>query len=179
MIQSQIPLRSRSPFPDRRAVLAFAKARGHLARIGASLSLRHEMTAFPPAALRRQGPIPPRYARRPVPLADEAGGVAHGAAQCPLQQEDLAGINALPVQLKERRPPVTLAREAPLTLAHLRTMQAAAEPGAVILSPVPAFYLRPAKPASLPGSRPAPSICCIRPCRRRGPGPTDPIGENA
>ena len=47
----------------------------------------------------------------------------------PLQQEDLAGINALPVQLKERRPPDTLAREAPLTLAHLRTMQVAAERG--------------------------------------------------
>ena len=63
MIQSQIPLRSRSPSLDLRAVLAFADARGDLVRIGASLSLRHEMTAFPPAALRRQGPIPPRAMR--------------------------------------------------------------------------------------------------------------------
>ena len=55
MIQSQIPLRSLSPFPDLRAVLALADARGDLARIGASLSLRHEMTAFQPAVLRRQG----------------------------------------------------------------------------------------------------------------------------
>ena len=48
------------------------------------------------------------------------------------------------VQLKERRPLVLLAREAPLTLAHLRNMTAATEMGAVILPPVPAFYLRPA-----------------------------------
>jgi 4-hydroxy-3-polyprenylbenzoate decarboxylase len=47
------------------------------------------------------------------------------------------------VQLKERRPLVLLAREAPLTLAHLRNMTAATEMGAVVLPPVPAFYLRP------------------------------------
>ena len=39
------------------------------------------------------------------------------------------------VQLKERRPLVLLAREAPLTLAHLRNMTAATEMGAVILPP--------------------------------------------
>ena len=33
---------------------------------------------------------------------------------------------------------------APLTLAHLRNMTAATEMGAVVLPPVPAFYLRPA-----------------------------------
>src|SRR5690606_22539968 len=50
---------------------------------------------------------------------------------------------AASVQLKERRPLVLLAREAPLTLAHLENMQAATRMGAVILPPVPAFYLRP------------------------------------
>ena len=48
------------------------------------------------------------------------------------------------MQLKERRPLVLLAREAPLTLAHLRNMVAATEMGAVVMPPVPAFYLRPA-----------------------------------
>ncbi|MEZ5888629.1 MAG: UbiX family flavin prenyltransferase [Paracoccaceae bacterium] len=47
------------------------------------------------------------------------------------------------VQLKERRSLILLAREAPLTLAHLRNMTAVTEMGATILPPVPAFYLRP------------------------------------
>ncbi|MES0826990.1 UbiX family flavin prenyltransferase [Ruegeria sp. SCP11] len=50
---------------------------------------------------------------------------------------------AASVQLKERRPLILLTREAPLTLAHLRNMTAATEMGAVIMPPVPAFYLGP------------------------------------
>lgn len=50
---------------------------------------------------------------------------------------------AASVQLKERRRVILLAREAPLTLAHLRNMTAATEQGAIILPPVPAFYLKP------------------------------------
>lgn len=63
--------------------------------------------------------------------------IAHGL-------DDTLLTRAAGVQLKERRPLVLLAREAPLTLAHLRNMTAATEMGAVILPPVPAFYLRPA-----------------------------------
>lgn len=57
--------------------------------------------------------------------------------------DDTLLIRAASVQLKERRPLVLLAREAPLTLAHLRNMTAATEMGAIVLPPVPAFYLRP------------------------------------
>ncbi|MHA6268255.1 UbiX family flavin prenyltransferase [Aliiroseovarius sp. CAU 1755] len=50
---------------------------------------------------------------------------------------------AASVQLKERRPLVLMTREAPLTLAHLRNMTQATEMGAIILPPVPAFYMLP------------------------------------
>jgi flavin prenyltransferase len=47
------------------------------------------------------------------------------------------------VCLKEGRPLVLVVRETPLHVGHLRQMTAAAEMGAVILPPMPAFYLRP------------------------------------
>lgn len=51
---------------------------------------------------------------------------------------------AADVQLKEGRPVVLLVRETPLHAGHLRLMSQAAESGAVIMPPVPAFYDRPA-----------------------------------
>lgn len=50
---------------------------------------------------------------------------------------------AADVVLKERRKLVLLVRESPLHLGHLRSMAAAAEMGAVICPPAPAFYARP------------------------------------
>jgi 4-hydroxy-3-polyprenylbenzoate decarboxylase len=47
---------------------------------------------------------------------------------------------AADVTLKEGRPLVLVVREAPLHRGHLRQMSLAAEAGAVILPPVPAFY---------------------------------------
>jgi len=62
--------------------------------------------------------------------------IAHGL-------DDNLLTRAAGVQLKERRRLVLLARETPLTLAHLRNMTAATEIGAIVLPPVPAFYLNP------------------------------------
>jgi flavin prenyltransferase len=50
---------------------------------------------------------------------------------------------AADVQLKEGRPVVLLVRETPLHAGHIRLMGQAAENGAVIMPPVPAFYTRP------------------------------------
>lgn len=50
---------------------------------------------------------------------------------------------AADVMLKEGRPLLLLLRETPLHLGHLRLMTSAAELGAVIMPPVPAFYSHP------------------------------------
>jgi len=63
-------------------------------------------------------------------------GVAHSFSQ------DLL-VRAADVTLKERRKLVLVPRETPLHLGHLRNMVLAAEMGAVILPPVPAFYHQP------------------------------------
>jgi 4-hydroxy-3-polyprenylbenzoate decarboxylase len=47
---------------------------------------------------------------------------------------------AADVCLKEGRPLLLMVRETPLHLGHLRTMVAAAEAGAIIAPPMPAFY---------------------------------------
>lgn len=50
---------------------------------------------------------------------------------------------AADVTLKERRRLVLVVRETPLHLGHLRAMAQAAELGAILAPPVPAFYVRP------------------------------------
>lgn len=98
-------------------------------------------------------------ASRTHPIHDIGASIASGSAQvagmiiAPCSMRSLAAIaqglddnlltRAASVQLKERRPLVLLAREAPLTLAHLRNMTAVTEMGARVIPPVPAFYRRP------------------------------------
>lgn len=97
---------------------------------------------------------------QPHDIKDIGASIASGSAPvagmivAPCSMRSLAAIahgiddnlltRAAGVQLKERRRLVLVAREAPLTLAHLRNMTLATEMGAIILPPVPAFYLAPA-----------------------------------
>ncbi|MFT4065521.1 UbiX family flavin prenyltransferase [Paraburkholderia sp.] len=62
--------------------------------------------------------------------------IAHGL-------DDNLVARAASVTLKEHRKLVLLARETPLTLAHLRNMTLAAEMGATVMPPLPAFYAKP------------------------------------
>jgi 4-hydroxy-3-polyprenylbenzoate decarboxylase len=63
-------------------------------------------------------------------------GIVHGVS------ENLI-LRAADVMLKERRKLILVPRESPLSLIHLRNLTAAAEAGAMILPPMPAFYHRP------------------------------------
>lgn len=96
----------------------------------------------------------------------------HGMIVAPCSMRSLAAIahglddnlltRAASVQLKERRPLVLLAREAPLTLAHLRNMTTVTEMGAVVMPPVPAFYLRPETTAQITAQVAARAVDLLR-----------------
>ena len=83
----------------------------------------------------------------------------HGMIVAPCSIRSLSAIanchsgelvaRAADVTLKERRPLVLMVRETPFHIGHLRLMQQAAEAGAIIHPPVPAFYNEP-KGALLP-----------------------------
>lgn len=144
------------------ALLALECART-LSRIGAEVDLTLSPMAERTLAL-EIGPGAAEelrsFADRVHPVLDLGASIASGSHPtagmivAPCSMRSLAAIahglddnlltRAAGVQIKERRPLVLLAREAPLTLAHLRNMTAVTEMGAVVLPPVPAFYLRPA-----------------------------------
>ena len=63
-----------------------------------------------------------------------------GIAHC---YSDNLLLRAADVMLKDRRPLVLMVRETPLHLGHLRVLTQAAEIGAIVMPPVPAFYHRP------------------------------------
>lgn len=89
-----------------------------------------------------------------IGAAIASGSFRHdGMLIAPCSMKTLSGIvhsyadnlvtRAADVTLKERRSLVLAVRETPLHLGHLRLMAQAAEMGAVIFPPVPAFYANP------------------------------------
>lgn len=85
--------------------------------------------------------------------------VATGMVVAPCSVKSLSAVahshadnllaRAADVTLKEGRPLVLLFREAPLHVGHIRLMAQAAEAGATIFPPAPAFYGRPATVAQI------------------------------
>lgn len=162
------------------AVLALDCARALIAR-GAELDLVLSAMAERTLAL-EVGPDAVgalrALAARVHPVTDLGAAIAsgscplHGMIVAPCSMRSLAAIaqglddnlltRAASVQLKERRPLVLLAREAPLTLAHLRNMTAATEMGAIVMPPVPAFYLRPATTAQITAQIAARAVDLLR-----------------
>lgn len=133
-----------------------------LAALGAGIDLvvsraaeRTIMTELEPDALAAFDMLPvTRHAIGDVGATIASGSVTTaGMIVAPCSMRTLSAIagslsdslltRAADVHLKERRPLVLVARETPLHLGHLRAMAAVTEIGAIVMPPVPAFYLRP------------------------------------
>lgn len=94
------------------------------------------------------------YRFRDIAAAISSGSFrTAGMVIIPCSMKTLAGValsysdnlllRAADVVLKDRRPLVLVPRETPLHLGHLRLMTQAAEIGAVVAPPMPAFYHQP------------------------------------
>jgi 4-hydroxy-3-polyprenylbenzoate decarboxylase len=94
------------------------------------------------------------YRQRDIGAAIASGSFATlGMVVAPCSIKSLSAIancysadllsRAADVQLKEGRPLLLVVRETPLHLGHIRLMAQAAEAGAIIMPPAPAFYSRP------------------------------------
>jgi 4-hydroxy-3-polyprenylbenzoate decarboxylase len=100
------------------------------------------------------------YANKDLSAAVASGSFPiRGMVVAPCSVKTLSGIanaftcnlmiRAADVTLKERRPLVLVFRETPLHKGHIDLMARAADMGAILLPPVPAFYTRPVSIADI------------------------------
>ncbi|ABE36975.1 polyprenyl P-hydroxybenzoate and phenylacrylic acid decarboxylase family protein [Paraburkholderia xenovorans LB400] len=156
--------------PQRRVVVAISGATGAIYGVRLLQALRAcsvtthlvvsragwmtvaDETGFDRAALRDAADV--YHDQNEVGASIASGSFQHdGMVIAPCSMKTLAAVahgfddnlvaRAASVTLKERRKLVLLARETPLTLAHLRNMTLATEMGAVVMPPLPAFYAKP------------------------------------
>lgn len=142
-------------------LLELLRARGvetHLVVSRAGWMTLHDEVGVERDALRQLASV--SYDIHEVGAALASGSFRHmGMVVAPCSMKTLAAIahglddnlitRAADVTLKERRRLVLLARETPLTLAHLNNMTLVTQMGAVVMPPMPAFYARPASVAEL------------------------------
>jgi len=153
-------MRSLPPFPDLRAFLGWAEARGELARIAAPVALAQEMTAVELAALRARGPVL-RFdhatgtdgARAAMPvIANLFGTRARVAAGLGLGPDEVAGFGAFLAALRSPAP-VEGMRDA---LARWPMLRAALTTRPKLLRRAPAQEKRLADLTALPVQTPWP-----------------------
>jgi polyprenyl P-hydroxybenzoate/phenylacrylic acid decarboxylase-like protein len=134
------------------ALHAFGQVETHLVMTDAArVTLAHEM-GISPQSIRDKVHVEHDLRNIAAPIAS-GSFITSGMVVAPCSMKTLASIaychsdnlltRAADVCLKERRPLILLPRETPLHLGHLRAMVAAAEIGAVVMPPVPAFYNQP------------------------------------
>lgn len=124
----------------------------HLILTGAARATIMEETAWRPQDVERLAAVVHPPANIGATIASGSFETA-GMIVAPCSIKTLSAIansytsdltaRAADVQLKEGRPVILLVRETPLHVGHLRLMTRAAENGAVIMPPVPAFYGNP------------------------------------
>ena len=179
-----------TPPPAPRVVLGVSGASGAMLAMDCARALRAlgaevDLVLSPMAGRTLTEEIGPEARARLTALANRTHaigdlGAAIASGSCPVagmivapcSMRSLAAIahglddnlltRAAGVQLKERRALILLTREAPLTLAHLKNMQAVTEMGAIVLPPVPAFYLRPASLAEVTAQIAARAVDLLR-----------------
>lgn len=120
---------------------------------GGALTACHELGTDGPARFARLAAKVHAIDDLAAPIASGSFG-ADAMAIVPCSMRTLAAVSmglgdnlltrAADVMLKERRRLVVVAREAPLTEAHLTAMLAITRMGGILAPPVPAYYTKPA-----------------------------------